>query len=378
MDPRSRNTGLDAIRATAVVMVIVFHLAGAFGLPAADVFGLGAFGVDLFFALSGFLIGRIYFEDPDLWDRNAHVFWARRFVRTAPPYLVALILAWFATWVARRQPFDWRYLAFLQNYDHPMPFFLVSWSLCIEEHFYALVAVAMALTGRRGLLAAVVGMVVGSVAARAWTDGAWEFGYATTATHLRLDVLALGFLAAGWKGALLRRTFGGWMFASMALVFLTACLVFTLDTNRYWYGRFVIGLIAVAWVLMSVRAEIGPIGHRVVSFLSRRTYSLYLTHALVLNAIVTVTRGRLDMPLAPKLIVSVCGMLVLGEVFYRLVERPSIRLRDRLSPVPKGGTPAGSRGPFDAGVQDSTAESSVERHNRGASAGEPIVTRNGC
>src|SRR5438128_1741237 len=84
----------------------------------------GQYGVDLFFVLSGWLIGGIYWkEQARFGDVDLLRFWSRRWLRTIPPYLVALMLSWLAVFAERRETFDWGYLAFIQNYYHMMPFF---------------------------------------------------------------------------------------------------------------------------------------------------------------------------------------------------------------------------------------------------------------
>ena len=50
--------------------------------------------------------------------------------------MVALVLSYAAVWLERRESFNLGYLLFLQNFYERIPFFLVSWSICIEEQFY--------------------------------------------------------------------------------------------------------------------------------------------------------------------------------------------------------------------------------------------------
>ena len=82
-----RNFGLDVARSLAISMVFVSH-----GISSLDVLGVG---VDLFFVLSGFLIGRIYLRaQADAHERPGSYtlwkFWSARWFRTLPPYLAAL------------------------------------------------------------------------------------------------------------------------------------------------------------------------------------------------------------------------------------------------------------------------------------------------
>src|ERR1700712_2974111 len=83
----NRNFGLDLARALAITMVFLSH-----GVSALETLGVG---VDLFFLLSGFLIGRIYLRSQaDAHDKPGTFtlwgFWSARWFRTLPPYLAAL------------------------------------------------------------------------------------------------------------------------------------------------------------------------------------------------------------------------------------------------------------------------------------------------
>src|SRR3954451_24714128 len=95
--PGSRNLGLDLVRAAAISLVVVAHFGGTVifwsGHEMTSALGsTGFFGVELFFALSGFLIGGLLLDiierDPGLgaWGR----FMVRRWLRTLPLYLLWL------------------------------------------------------------------------------------------------------------------------------------------------------------------------------------------------------------------------------------------------------------------------------------------------
>ena len=134
----SRNFGLDLLRAIAILSVLISHSFYLLPDPKKYIgftFG-GWFGVQLFFVLSGFLIGTIIINnyDNNFSFKSIQHFWMRRWLRTLPAYLfviTALMLI--------KQVFDYRYFFFLQglinfNFDL-LP---ASWSLCIEEWFYLL------------------------------------------------------------------------------------------------------------------------------------------------------------------------------------------------------------------------------------------------
>jgi peptidoglycan/LPS O-acetylase OafA/YrhL len=340
---RGRDANLDVLRALAIVLVVAYHLFQMSPVPLPAVMSVatfGQYGVDLFFALSGWLIGTLFWrEQARFGNVNLWRFWARRWMRTIPPYLVALLLAWPAAFAQRREPFDWGYLLFVQNYYAVQPFFLVSWSLCVEEHFYLLLPLLLApIAHRRQTVVAVfvvlilVAPVSRFVLSLDGIDPA--FGFEHVATHLRMEGLLLGFLAA-WVSTFApghwsawRRHTVWWIGGSAAL--LSIALGLLSDVALYRVG---LTLLALALVMVLV-ALVGRVPSRfasssVVRAMALMSYSVYLTHALMIHA----ARWILDVvpaipwPVYFPLALSLVGTV--GAIFYAGVERTAIVLRDR-------------------------------------------------
>ena len=145
----NRNHGLDVLRATAILLVLASH-ALFFVIqifPESKTIKLisyfcGFWGVELFFVLSGFLIGKIIKNLIAIEQQNWLIsFWIRRWFRTIPCYLLFLSLnvLWYF-YLNRSLPESWPvYLIFAQNlaWEHPS-FFPEAWSLSVEEYFYLL------------------------------------------------------------------------------------------------------------------------------------------------------------------------------------------------------------------------------------------------
>ena len=139
---RNRNSPLDELRAAAIVMVLVYHV-GQRWPPLRphleSVTKFGEYGVDLFFVLSGWLIGKLYWGE---FLRTGTVridrFIIARLSRTIISHLAALCVAYAGVAYFRHEHFNWGYFLFVQNYYIDVPYFSVSWSLCVEEHFYLL------------------------------------------------------------------------------------------------------------------------------------------------------------------------------------------------------------------------------------------------
>ena len=145
------NPGLDLVRSAAILLVLYSHAADWFVAGAQETTratSLGAVGVELFFALSGFLIGGILLRvrDARLTPATLARFWARRWMRTLPAYYAVFtaLCLWFGVW-------DWPSFAFMQNFfqfSRWAPLSPHSWSLVLEEWFYFLFPLLLLPLGR--------------------------------------------------------------------------------------------------------------------------------------------------------------------------------------------------------------------------------------
>lgn len=143
----NRIFGLDALRAIAITLVVVSHCTYIFYETTENsiitgIRSLGAIGVDLFFVLSGYLIGGILLKHVDQNKtsfKDLIRFWKRRWLRTLPNYYLVLFLNIGLIVMFSEQLPDTvhLYIPFLQNFSLPHPdFFSEAWSLSIEEYSY--------------------------------------------------------------------------------------------------------------------------------------------------------------------------------------------------------------------------------------------------
>jgi peptidoglycan/LPS O-acetylase OafA/YrhL len=210
---------LDGLRGVAVLMVVLYHYELSLRLPdrpffvlLGGCFHLGVYGVDLFFVLSGLLIGGILLDYKSS-PRYFHTFYWRRFLRIFPLYYLwlglYLILAMtvFPTLPAGiRCPWEgwrplWVYAGFLQNVVSKRLNGISAawlgplWSLAVEEQFYLLMPLAVYVLSKRRLTQLLVAVVLGAPMLRlvfSW----WRPGAQFNATALRADALAMGVLLA--------------------------------------------------------------------------------------------------------------------------------------------------------------------------------------
>lgn len=234
-DPQSvsersqRVPELDGLRGLAVLMVIYGHYLVPYihlmqlpvPWPVLRFLALSRSGVELFFVLSGFLIGGILLDNRHS-SRYFRTFYVRRFFRIIPLYLAVCLLVVLGVTLAQQfdsrlfirlfnTPIPWyAYATFTQNFWAPFVSSLggvslgVTWSLAVEEHFYlTLPLVVWLLRDRQKLLVAVLGLAV--LAAPLFSvflmtqvaDASFDGKLAVHAlTPARLDELALGVLGA--------------------------------------------------------------------------------------------------------------------------------------------------------------------------------------
>lgn len=138
-----RIFGLDVLRSLAILLVVFGHgmqLIPAFGEVAKFADKFFYLGVEIFFVLSGFLIGGILIKTINHESNFSQViiFWKRRWWRTLPNYYLFLLINLIGFGLLKPNfTFDWSYLLFAQNLIAPNAgFFSVSWSLAVEEWFY--------------------------------------------------------------------------------------------------------------------------------------------------------------------------------------------------------------------------------------------------
>ncbi|MEO7030008.1 MAG: acyltransferase, partial [Acidobacteriaceae bacterium] len=210
-----RFHGLDTLRAAAILVVMLYHLNMYSLLPEAlnPVASVGWAGVDLFFVLSGFLIGSQLLK-PYLNGTRPSLkeFYARRAYRILPAYLTVLFLyLTVPSWREAPGPYaPWQYLTFTWNlfllhYPHSRAFSHV-WSLCVEEHFYLCLPLLLLVFMRKPAVwktvLFVLAIVLGGVALRAWllyhvilkpdASPISMMRYIYYPTYSRLDGLAIG------------------------------------------------------------------------------------------------------------------------------------------------------------------------------------------
>ncbi|WP_372873008.1 acyltransferase family protein [Shewanella sp.] len=368
---RHHNTrlyGLDTLRAVAIIIVLIYHYKVV--VSRENIFGfmsqLGWTGVDLFFVLSGYLIGNQVFSAIAKGQNfSLKLFYIRRFLRTLPNYYFVLAL-YFLFPVALSGTATaplWSFLSFTQNLDmRGGETFTHSWSLCIEEQFYLLfplLALVIAYFKRSAMLGWLA--VVGGMALAIFLRGVnwYEHGEAAMpaqafmehiyySSFTRFDELLPGIAIALVKNfhpnafnAILRR---GNLLLLTGLV--SVALMFYVFQNYAYvdgYGRpFYVVTFGYSFLAMSfgilVLAALSPnsVLYRVripgAASVALWSYAIYLIHKPIFQVLkAPLTEYDIDLNgLGVVIIMSVS--LLCGWLLYACVETPFMTLRDRFYP----------------------------------------------
>jgi peptidoglycan/LPS O-acetylase OafA/YrhL len=338
-----RNFGLDLVRVVAIALVFYSHAIS--GVVKGVL--IGDLGVELFFVLSGFLVGRYFFTGAREYNTSfAFRFMAKRWLRTLPLYYVVI----FAKMLLTQQTFSdtWFYTAFIQNYIS-LSFFPVSWSLCIEEWFYLLLPLMALLIIRNSshvrrimlCIAVIYGIELFLRSYAVSENTSWEAIMSTI--HLRMDSLltgvALVFIKHEYAG-FYHKLKSRWVFCFALLAtalflyaFADAYLASRLNTLIFFrvFGFTVLSVcIALLFPFIetiSIAKEKFP--GRLISWLivsgSILTYSFYLVHSEVIDYVSTFGFGRVE-----KTACAFFVSLILSWLLYLCVERPFLKMKDMI------------------------------------------------
>jgi peptidoglycan/LPS O-acetylase OafA/YrhL len=367
-----RVFGLDLLRAAAILMVICAHgfvvLYPHFG-EALGIFGHGGFyGVELFFVLSGFLIGQILIRTgPDL-SRGGNVafFYVRRWFRTLPLFFLFLIVNVVSERLFRAHDVNFRealtHGLFLRNWSSfHMTFFPESWSLAVEEWFYLLFPAALwlglKLTKRFGavFLTAAFSFLAFSTIARlvAATDPAntWEQEIRMVVIY-RFDALMIGMLGA-WLSVQFPKTWRRSLFlcALCGLILLLAMYAtlwkmenghLAFGGDNYFARTFRFSLVSLGFALLLPWASAWKIAKEnfastAVRKIALWSYSLYLVHLPVFLLVTHAGLGP-DRPMSLgkalfSFALQIGGAIFFSALLYRFFEAPCTRLREKAAPA---------------------------------------------
>lgn len=354
---------LDGVRGLAVLAVLVWHYAGVdyynSGIATTSDLALTISllwgGVTFFFVLSGFLVGGILLDHASS-SNLLSTFYLRRGFRIVPLYAVTLATLFIAgsKWLGLRAVVPhlfepelpwWSFVVFMQNIAMVLQrtmggeWISVTWSLAVEEHFYAILPImVLLLRGRpRLFVAASLALMATALALRAGMSG----GYPLMPWHS--DALFGGVLVA-----MAKRNHLLWLRIKsldprfVLSAFLLICAVgFSLAKHGCHMGHWALqGLMALAGMTLIC----GLLAHRetwwaklfenrALRYAGTISYGVYLFHQSVAGLVFGFTLGTKmqcrDVSSFFACLGAASLTLVLSHFAYRIIENPCIRFARR-------------------------------------------------
>ncbi|HEU5245899.1 MAG TPA: acyltransferase [Candidatus Udaeobacter sp.] len=358
---RERQPGLDLLRALAIVVVVIYHAAlFGFQLPG-RVDRFGWIGVDLFFVLSGYLIGGQLLA---LLARDRRInlgrFFTRRALRIMPAYFVVLavyfLLPPWREYSEMSQPL-WKFLLSVQNIAlHGGTAFSHAWSLAVEDQFYLALPFLLLFLFRRPRAAIIIPclIVIGGIGLRAFlaaqnpsVDGggvsfrgfqAWIY----YPTWTRLDPLVFGVVLAAieqfrpnWWQRLINCAPWLWL-PGLGLIVYALYLGETENLTVVacvWQFPLIAGGIAALLVCaVSPRLPLCRFAIPGGAFIASIAYSAYLIQKLAIHAFSEFCTSHNIQPTSAVAVVGVeLCVYAAATLLFLLVERPFLLLRRRLT-----------------------------------------------
>jgi len=363
---------LDGLRFVAFMLVYLFHGGVPQGIVARLIGSRGAaalrenggFGVQLFFILSGYLIATLLLREEARYGRiDLRAFWVRRILSIWPLYYLVLLIGFGLIPALQgdiRTPAYGEmlrkhlapFLAFLGNWSMaligPLPDWLsILWSVCVEEQFYVVVPLVIALVGPRYRRPLVVMLIAAAIAVRWYCAQKYASDLMIVFnTFAQFDTLLSGVLLAlflGWNRDRPRLTawlrwlqwpFYGialWLFSQPHLGHIT---IWHRTWDYVWVWLCGLGIVVIAvWGQGWLRAVLA---YSRLVWLGKISYGLYMYHEIAMW-----TRGRMYdiLPWFPNkeelLTIATLALTIgLAAASYYLYERRFLELKRGWTRVP--------------------------------------------
>ncbi len=360
----SRIFGLDILRFLAISFVLIDHTYNYIKpenntMPIGFYFGF--LGVELFFVLSGFLIGAILIKTFNQFNKiefsQIKNFWIRRWFRTLPNYYLMLFVYLVVDSINHSRflflnASYWAYVVFLQNAFtiHPA-FFATAWSLSIEEWFYVLFPIVLFFVQKmfhKSKRYSVVWTILIFTSVCLFlrvilmlsTDLDWDLGFRKL-VPLRLDAIAIGVGFAfikkqnetQWRAKKNKALLVGIvMIGLLSFAFFQAHS--SNNTGNIFLKTLFFSLVSLALGLIlcyfdALKTTKNRFFYTIITHISLISYSMYLTHWLIVKVIDAPYFKAVNS--IHKFMIVWVSTIIVASVQYRYFEKPMTALREKFT-----------------------------------------------
>lgn len=361
-----RLHGLDHLRAIAIILVMIFHFGQGTPSWLEPVKQIGWTGVDLFFVLSGYLIGfQLLKEYKQTSGINFKHFYLKRFFRIIPVYIATLILYYSLPNLREGSglPPLWRFLTFTQNLGldaQTQKSFSHAWSLCIEEQFYLLLPITIIIVFKSRIQRLtpylIIGLLIVGFILRIYNWNEYVQPYIDSGSrrqmfygfiekvyypsYNRMDGLILGVGIASIFNFKPRikdylTKYGNIVLVIGLVVFMFA---YQICDNLITYKAMIYGLplISLAYGIIVI-AAISPtcflykLKTKFTFIVATLSYAIYLTHKQLYH-LVKLWIDRLGNESIQQWTFWICIIIAIlgGLILHLAIEKPFLRLRNKI------------------------------------------------
>ncbi|HEX4605866.1 MAG TPA: acyltransferase [Candidatus Angelobacter sp.] len=356
---------LDALRFFAFFGVFLFHVApktmdfyAAAGAPhwlgnlLISMFGAGAYGVDLFFALSAYLITSLLLrERAATGSLDLRGFYLRRILRIWPLYLAFVAFAAITARVFPSQNLPLRFVAgycllagnwVYVFYGLPASFAVPLWTVSVEEQFYLAWPLALRRASTQSMAAIAIGLLLLANAGRVWLAvSAARFEAMECNTFTRLDPIALGILIALFSERLPK--FSRWQRIALLCIGVAggiAIYAFSISANppkfstwKLAVGHLLTAFTSVAILLSLMGAQHPFLRNRVLLYLGKISYGLYVLHEFAHACAARFIHAFSPLTVMAQSAAAFALTILFAAASYRWLESPFLRLKERFAHV---------------------------------------------
>jgi peptidoglycan/LPS O-acetylase OafA/YrhL len=342
---------LDALRFFAATAVFLGHWLPADRRFVTLLTGSGIYGVDLFFALSSFLITNLLLQEREAFGGiDLRAFYIRRILRIWPLYFFFIGIAYALTFFSHAQQLAKSYvIGMLLLYGnwvfvtHGLAKWVANplWSICVEEQFYVCWPTAMRRLAEKSLTKIAVGMLLVGFLTRLFLAPFTSSGYTLWFnTFVRLDPFALGILMCVW----LKKRPAAWGLAARICMGVLGSLcwvavtkyAYLLDSPQLSVWRVTIGYSIVSAgscaMLLAVydapKVGIAFLANKNLAYLGKLSYGIYVYHALVQAVAAQLLMRRVIW--GPT---SFVFTIAIAAISYRFLEKPFLDLKSKFELV---------------------------------------------